>query len=111
MTEHEQQKMFFQWLRLAYPRVVAFAIPNGGARHIAVAKKLKAEGVVAGVPDIMIADGRPGLFIEMKAGKNVVSKSQVSMIKALRDTGYSVAVCYGFDEAKHIAEKYLNKRY
>ena len=32
-----------------------FAIPNGGKRHIGTARKLKAEGVRSGVPDIFLA--------------------------------------------------------
>lgn len=108
MTEHQHQTAFFAWLRLAYPQVPAFAIPNGGHRHKAVAAKMKAEGVTAGVPDILIADGNPGLFIEMKKEKGSrVSKEQKAMLERLQDSGYQVAVCYGFDEAKQAVETYL----
>ena len=57
MSEHHEQCALFAWLRLQWPDLdrVSFAIPNGGHRHKAVAGKLKAEGVKAGVPDIFIA--------------------------------------------------------
>lgn len=53
-TEHQEQVALFQWLEIAAKRddrlSMAFAIPNGGARHPVVAAKLKAEGVKSGVP-------------------------------------------------------------
>ena len=56
-TEHEEQCALFEWADCWFPMVSAllFAIPMGGHRHIAVAAKLKAEGVKAGVPDIFFA--------------------------------------------------------
>lgn len=61
-TEHESQVAFFKRVALD-PRtrdLPIFAIPNGGHRHIAVAKKMSAEGVQAGVPDICVAVPRVG---------------------------------------------------
>lgn len=106
-SEHEEQKLFFAWFRLQYPLIPVFAIPNGGHRHVITAKKLKDEGVLAGVPDIFVADGNPGLFIEMKAKKGQVSEHQKSMIKWLNKMGYQVKVCFGFDEAKACVVEYL----
>lgn len=108
-NEHAEQVAFFQWFRVAYPNVLAFAIPNGGHRHIQVAKKLKDEGVVAGIPDIMIADGKPGCFIEMKVKPNKVTDTQQNIITTLSGCGYQTAVCYGWDEAREVAQAYLNK--
>lgn len=109
MSEHDEQAAFFEWFRLAYPHVIAFAIPNGGHRHITVGKKLKAEGVLPGVPDIMIADGKPGCFIEMKVKPNKVSDKQAEMLKILKKSGYYTAVCYGWEDAKRAAEFYLRR--
>ena len=56
--EHESQVAVINWCRMArkdYPEAQRiFAIPNGGARHVAVAIKLKAEGVRQGVPDLCL---------------------------------------------------------
>lgn len=63
-----------------------FAIPNGGARHPAVAAKLKAEGVKAGVPDLFLPvarHGYHGMFIELKVGDNKPSQVQLDMIRNL----------------------------
>lgn len=114
MSEHDEQAALVQWAQLqtgALPELaMLFAIPNGGARHIAVARKLKAEGVVAGTPDLFLACARRGyhgLFIEMKHGKNKATPAQVAFIDAAREQGYRAGVCYGFDEARDLVEWYL----
>ncbi|RQV98735.1 VRR-NUC domain-containing protein, partial [bacterium] len=88
--EHLEQAALFQWTSMNEERIPElknlFAIPNGGHRHKAVAAKMKAEGVKAGVPDILLAcpcDGFHGLFIEMKAGKNRTTKNQNEWIQRL----------------------------
>ena len=41
------------------PDVVLFAVPNGGFRHRVEAARLKAQGVTAGIPDLIgMRDGR-----------------------------------------------------
>ena len=113
--EHEHQATLFKWAKInekKYPCLaLMFAIPNGGHRHIAVAKKLKAEGVKAGVPDIFlpVAKGKShGLFIEMKAPKGVVSLTQKQWIFGLVSQCYTAQVCYGWEQAKDVIVDYLN---
>jgi len=55
-SEHSEQVGFINWFRVQYPRVLIFAIPNGEKRSISVAKRLKAEGVVRGIPDLYIPE-------------------------------------------------------
>ena len=55
-TEHAEQVGFVQWFRAHFPRVLIFAIPNGEKRAISVARRLRAEGVVAGVPDLYVPE-------------------------------------------------------
>ena len=109
--EHEQQVAFFRAID-ADPRLrdlPIFAIPNGGHRHPAVAARLKAEGVRSGVPDIFVAvsDLRPGLFIEMKAGKNKQSPNQVEWMRKLGSQGYHCCVCYSAADALRDLLEYL----
>lgn len=110
-TEHQEQVAWIRWFRLQYPAILAFAIPNGGDRHPAVAKKLKDEGATAGVPDIFIADGKPGMFIELKAKGGRLSDSQKHRIRELVVAGYQVSVCFGWEEAKKAAVEYLTKKH
>jgi hypothetical protein len=98
-TEHAEQVAFVQWFRLAHKGVRIFAIPNGGARHIITAGRLKSEGVCAGVPDLFIPAMR--LFIEMKrrdGGR--LSQDQKDWIEYLSGCGYTCIVARGFDDAR-----------
>lgn len=108
MTEHQHQVDFFKWFRFQYPNVFAYAIPNAAKRSKTLAAYMKAEGLVSGVPDIFIADGRPGMFIEMKKPKTGrLSPNQKAAIQKLMLSGYAVSVCYGWEEAKNAVQDYF----
>ena len=100
--EHRLQVQCLRWLRLAYPSVLCYAIPNGGQRNAIVAAKLKEEGATAGIPDMCIPIGRNGyhaLYIEMKNGKaGRLSEHQKEMMQRLQAFGNKVVVCRTFDE-------------
>ena len=113
MTEHDQQAALFAYLRrryTAYPVLrCIFAIPNGGHRHVAVAKRMKAEGVLAGVWDIFVpvpVDGYAGMYIEMKFGDNQLRESQKQFRADVGD-GYRWAVCWSWIEAAQAIGEYL----
>ena len=64
-TEHEIQCQLVQWCEIVGVPIVA--IPNGGHRHIAVAARMKREGVRAGFPDLFVPIAREewhGLFVD-----------------------------------------------
>lgn len=93
-----------------------FAIPNGGRRNAKEAARLKKQGVLAGVPDLMLpipSNGFHGLFIELKrpkhgtSPKGVVSKNQKEMLSKLSVCGYKSIVAYGWLDAKHAIVEYL----
>ena len=112
--EHLHQVAVFRWAAYQtgkYPGLgLMFAVPNGGARHIAVARKLKAEGVKAGVPDIFLPVPHGtyhGLFIEMKSTKGKTVETQDLWLDRLAHQGYKVAVCRGAEEAIHIIQAYM----
>jgi hypothetical protein len=113
ITEHAEQVATVTWWRYQYPKFAKclWAIPNGGARHIRTAVKLKAEGVVAGVPDLFLMipkNGWHGLFIEMKIKGGKVSDNQKEFMGLATLLGYQSVVCYGFDDAKNAITAYLN---
>jgi hypothetical protein len=85
-----------------------FAIPNGGARSKAVAGRMKAEGLKAGVLDLKfeLPIGRcPGLWIEMKAGKNTLTPEQRTWRERMARLGFKVVVCWDWEVARdHILE-------
>lgn len=113
--EHQHQAALFRWAgfqcRGRPELLLLFAIPNGGFRHPATAARLKAEGVKPGVPDVCLPVPRGefhGLFIEMKAGRNKPTISQVAWHRLLSQQGYRVAVCYSMDAAIEVIEGYLS---
>ena len=112
-TESQEQKALFDWWR-AYARntpLVMLHIPNGGARNAITGSRMKAEGVTAGVPDILLAvprQGCHGLWIELKRRKGGrVSEAQEHVMARLRQAGYRVEVCKGWWEAREVIENYL----
>jgi hypothetical protein len=90
-----------------------FAIPNGGHRNVIVAKRLKAEGVKPGVPDLCLPVARGqfhGLFLELKADRNTATLEQTHWIEALRAQGYAAFVTRGWESAAQHLEDYLTGR-
>ena len=114
-SESVEQTRLFQWAKMqsaAYPEIgLLFHIPNGGKRYAATAKRLKAEGVKAGVPDLFLPvarGGEHGLFIELKKEHgNKATEKQNEWLDALRKQGYTAAVCYGWYEAARLIYLYL----
>ena len=111
LREHHLQSACVQWARLQYPKLIIFAIPNGSFCGFKQGRKLKAEGVLKGIPDIFVAlarKGYNGLFIEMKAGKKgVVSEEQTEMMIKLKEAGYCCAVCRSFEQFQNIVDNYI----
>lgn len=99
-----------QW-RLPY-----FAAANGGNRDKVTGAIMKSEGVIAGVPDLMIMVPRTiafryyhGLAIEMKKREGgVISPAQIAWGNALETMGYRWKVCHGAAEAIETITDYLN---
>lgn len=97
-SEHMEQVGFVRWVRDRYPGLLVFSIPNGGYRYITTAKMLKAEGLVSGIPDLMIP--RWKMFVEMKISTGGrLSIEQQNVISKLENDGYTVIVGKGAEDA------------
>jgi hypothetical protein len=97
--EDDLQRDIFQFLRVALPpNAIAYHVANGGLRSKRQAARLVGLGVVAGIPDIGIIWSGTACFIELKAGRGVVSAAQRETMKKLHYCGASVAVCRSVDE-------------
>lgn len=112
--EHHLQVVCVNWFRMTHKKdaMLLHAIPNGGQRNAIVAAKLKAEGVVSGIPDLHLPISKGGhhsLYIEMKAGaKGVVSANQKTMMALLEEQGNKCVVCRSFDDFKAAIEGYYS---
>ena len=109
------QQECVQWFRLQYARIwnLLFAVPNGGWRGKIEASIMKAEGVTAGVADLLLLvpnGAYHGLCIEMKTGEkgSKQSEQQIAWMQAVSGVGYKYVVCHSFDEFKEAITSYLS---
>lgn len=112
VSEHAFQSSIFDYVNKILPalRPYMFAIPNGGARHVIVAVKLKKEGVTKGVYDIFISIPNliaHGLYIECKAGKNKLTDEQIAFRDRMKDIGYWCEECRTIEDFIVILENYF----
>lgn len=110
--EDNLQRACVRWLRLRHPNVFAFHCPNGGKRGLAEAARFKAMGVVPGIPDLLIFERRgehPGLAIELKAPKGVLSENQKRVHELLRERSWRVVLVRDLDTFASEVASYLEK--
>ena len=118
-SERSEQTAVHEWCKTK--RLVSFAIPNGGSRHIKEATNLKKEGVTAGVSDYCVILPHVVLFIEMKRRAKILKSGQLSLAGlVVSDKQYDFLthinntnvckgrVCYGSDEAIDFIKEELN---
>ena len=110
--EHHLQVACVTWFRCTHPSLAhnLFAVPNGGRRNAVTGAKLKAEGVLAGVSDLilLVANSRHGaLLIEIKTDKGRQSDKQKEWQKAMENSGYKYVVCRNLEEFEREIDNYL----
>jgi len=117
--EADEQIALFQWAGMQearHPELrLLFHAANGGRRNKAEAARLKAQGVKAGVPDILLdvaRGGYHGLRIELKRddGKSNPTAEQQRWLDNLAEQGYMAMVCHGWWEAASVIVGYLDGR-
>lgn len=86
--EAQLQGAVIAYLRAALPsRALAFAVPNGGKRDEREAARLKWQGVLPGVPDLLVLlDGR-AFGIELKAARGRLSEAQCEVADRFAENG------------------------
>lgn len=109
-SEHEEQRAFISWWRKSFDddcRI--FAVPNGEARGIAAARRLKAEGVTKGVPDLMAPS--LALWIEFKRQKGgTLSTEQKDWRDYLQSIGYHWILAKGAQDAVDQIQSFLKAK-
>ena len=111
-SEHTEQAILASRVHAFYPKVLVFAVPNGGWRDKREAARLKDEGVLAGVFDLVVLEARGGYhgaLIEMKRadGGAGLSPEQARFRARARRNGYKTIVGNGADHAWRQLEEYL----
>lgn len=84
----------------------AFHVPNGGWRTPVEGAILKGQGVMAGVPDVVICKGGRFFAMELKARRCKPSAAQQDTIAALEAAGATVAVIDDLDDALRKLEEW-----
>lgn len=110
-VEHRLQSACVKWFRYQYPNELIFAVPNGGKReqkkvrtskgwvtYSPTAVKLKEEGAMAGVADLIIVSHKGVLFVEMKTLKGRQSDTQKEFQKKVEGLGYIYIICKTFEQ-------------
>lgn len=106
-NEHELQKQVVRWCAFkGYSRF--FAVPNAARRNFRTAGRMRAEGMRAGVPDLVFYGPRGSvLWVEMKNGnKGELSAAQAEMHADLYHCGHTVIVARTFQEATDAITKF-----
>ena len=112
--EDDIQAAFFEWVRLAQHKrkslAQMFHPANGGKRDAREAARLKRQGVIPGVPDVMFPVPNAkfyGLAIEFKSKSGKVSEPQAIYMQGLIDNGWSVHVCRDSRAAIEVVKFYI----
>ena len=114
-SEAEEQRALFRWAALAagaHPELrLLYHVPNEGRRSVVTGRRMKAEGMKPGVPDICLPVARGGhhaLYIELKRREGGrVTESQRQWLSDLTDAGNRAVVCKGWDAAREEIEQYM----
>lgn len=111
--EHQMQVACVTWCRLQHPKAMIFAVPNGGLREGPTAVKLKAEGLLPGVSDLILLEPRGeyhALLIEMKTSNGRQSPQQKNFQAHAEESGYKYVICRSLEEFMTEVNAYLDLR-
>lgn len=97
------------FLRRAWPAdLLWFHVPNGEKRDKATAGKLKAMGVLAGVPDfVFVMPNAQVAFLELKRGDGETSEEQDKFCDRARACGCGYAVARSMEEVEVVLSRWL----
>ena len=95
------QASIFEYIRTCAPQVLVCHIPNGGWRYKRESARLKWQGVVAGIPDLLIV-GPNGIahFIEVKTKSGTLSKEQRAIFERMFDLSCPHTVARSIDDVR-----------
>lgn len=99
--EQVLQQNVVAFLGVAYPGLLWWHTPNGGARSKAEAGILKSMGVRAGVADLcFVLPGARIAFIELKSAKGSASPAQKTFRADCEMQGVPYAICTSLAEVE-----------
>lgn len=104
-SEDKIQAACYQWAYNSFPAIrgLIFSVPNGSTRHILEAQKLKATGLTAGIPDLLLLYKGVHAF-EFKTLTGRVSPAQEKIHAIWKAAGHKVYIVRTEDEFKSIIQ-------
>lgn len=111
--EHKLQCQLVKWFRLQYPHLkhALFSVPNGGKRDKVTAAKMKEEGQLSGVSDLilLVNNGQYGaLLIEVKTKDGCQSDNQKEWQRAIEKGGYKYVIVRSLEEFMDVIKEYID---
>lgn len=112
--EHRLQSACVRWYRMQYPKMKhnLFSVPNGGKRDAVTGAKLKEEGALAGVADLILLKSNRfygALLIEMKTKAGRQSESQKEWQRKITADGYKYVVVRSIEDFQREIRDYLKE--
>lgn len=102
-TETQIHIAIVHWIKTVSPSTICFHPANGGLRSKREAQKLRAMGVLPGVPDLILICEAPGpclAFLEIKAPGCYTSREQNLFMAKLDNVGVPHVVVRSIDEVR-----------
>lgn len=111
-SESQIQHSCLTWFRLQYPSLslLMFAVPNGGKRDAKTGARMKYEGSIRGVADLILLIPKKGfasLCIEMKTPKGIQSEYQLKWKRAAENARNKYVICHSLQEFIDEVKSYL----
>ena len=115
MTESKLQQNCITWFRYAYPehKLFLWSVPNGGQRSEKNGKRMVREGLLKGVPDLVLchpAGNKLPMFLELKLPNGRISLEQKKFQKAYAAVDYPYFIIRSLDEFVECVTLYLGHK-
>lgn len=117
--EHNIQVACVTWFRYQFPHLVCFAVPNGSKRpkktvrtktgaiatYSPVAVKLKEEGALAGVADLVLVGMGKVVFVEMKTPNGTQQDTQKVFQHNVQRLGHEYHICRSLEDFMQVCKE------
>ena len=109
MLEQHLQAECVAWFSQTYPhlRGCLFAVPNGDKRDPVTQSKLITQGLMPGIPDLILIVRSRAIGIEIKRQGGKQSTRQDAIQKRWEEVGNTYALVDNFDDFVAIVENFL----
>lgn len=94
----QQDAIMEIWNKMPETRLCLFHVPNGMFSNAREGAKFRAQGVIAGVPDLVFVWQGKTHYIEVKTAKGVLSAQQKALHQKWAEQGIFVNVCRSSEE-------------